>query len=144
MSEDRPGDRQPDAGAGAEQRIVVEVGNEYFPPGRTRVELQSDGRVLATNRLEGKEEREAGQVDPAVATRLIDVAGSDRVQRLKTSGRRGIPDEPRYLIQVDRGPERIVTLELWRSELEEQPELARLIAELERIAQENTGGRVAL
>ncbi len=125
-------------------RLVVEVGTEYFPPGRTRVELRPDGQVLATTRLEGREDRADGRIDPARATRLIEQAASDRVLRLRTSNRQGIPDEPRYHIEVYRSGERLLAVDLWRSELEQQPELARVVSELEGVVREVTKEQMVL
>ena len=144
MTEQQDGNPENRATPEATLRLVVEVGNEYFPPGRTRVELLPDGRVLATTRLEGREERADGRIEPARAARLIDQAATERVLRLRTSNRRGIPDEPRYHIEVYRAGERLLTLDLWRSELEQQPELARVVAELEEVVREVTKEQMVL
>ena len=144
MTEHQNGNGESQATPGATTRLVVEVGTEYFPPGRTRVELRPDGQVVATTRLDGQEDRADGRIDPARAARLIDEAASERVLRLRTSNRQGVPDEPRYHIEVYRAGERLLAVDLWRSELEQQPELARVVNELENVVREVTKEQMVL
>lgn len=130
--------------AEAEVRVVIEVGNEYFEPGLTRAEMWPDGRVHIVNRLEGEERKAESRADPELAARLIDQAGSRSVRELKIGEKRGLPDEPRYHIEVYRGGERIQVIDVWRSDLPEHRELADLISSLQTVVQRATDGSVLL
>lgn len=124
-------------------RVVVEVGNQYVEPGRTRVEVLPDGRTLVTNRLEEEERRFEGKLEPARVASLVEQASRDSgLQR--RADRLGLPDEPRYRIEAERGGERILAVDVWRSDLERMGGLARLVQELEGAAAEVSQGKAAL
>jgi len=124
-------------------RVVVEVGNEYHEPGRTRIEVHSDGRALASNRLEGKEDRGETNVDVAKIDQVVREAGPQLQRFQERRMRPGIPDEPRYHIEIE-GEGRRYAVDLWRSELEEIPTLHRLVRDLEEAAQRAVSDRLAL
>jgi hypothetical protein len=141
MAEQMTGNRATPATA---SRLVIEVGNEHFEPGQTRVELEENGQVQVRTRLEGKEDRADGRIDPARAARLLDQAVSNEILQRRGSDRHGIPDEPRYHIELYQADGRVLATDLWRSELEQQPSLGRLVAELEDIVREVTDGQMVL
>lgn len=114
--------------------VLVEVGNEYVDPGRTRMEVHGDGRVTVANQFEGKEKRGEGKVDVAQLGHWVEAAARE------TSGwadlrRRGVPDEPRYRIVASRDGRRLVDVEMWRSDVETLLTLDRLIKHLEKVAE---------
>lgn len=126
------------------QRLVVEVGNEHFEPGLTRLELGKDGHVMVLNRFEGKEPRYESRVEEPYAARLLTQAGSKALLSAPLGKRQGLPDEPLYHIALYRGQERIHTIRVWRSELPSQPELADLINALQTIVQQASNGQAIL
>lgn len=123
--------------------VIIEVGNEHFEPGRTRIEVQGDGRALVTNRLEGKDEKGEARVDLARLEPTLREAENQMPRVAQRSMRRGLPDEPRYHIELEREGRR-VTADLWRSELEEMPALHRLVRELEEVARRAVHDRLAM
>jgi hypothetical protein len=132
------------SGEGARLRVLVEVGNEYVEPGQTRIEVQPGGRTFVTNRLEGKEERGETTIDPAKLESSVSAALSQMSGVQARSTRHGLPDEPRYHIEVEREGRRVLSAELWRSEVEKIPSLQRLLRELEEAGQRAIDGRLAL
>lgn len=126
-------------------RVVVEVGNQYVEPGRTRVEVLPDGRTLVTNRLEEEERRFEGQLEAGRVASLVEQASREAgLQRQADRHRLGLPDEPRYHIKAERGSERILAVDVWRSDLERMSGLARLVQELEGAAAAASQGKAAL
>lgn len=128
--------------------IKVEVGNEYFRPGLTRLELSRDGRVIVVNKLSGEQAQHEGRVDPEYAARLLDQAVDPSITepllRAELGTKPGLPDEPRYRLEVYRESERIYTAQIWRSELVRYPAIASLIKALQTIVEETTHGKVIL
>ena len=132
-----------EAGARTGGRVVVEVGTPYLEPGRTRVEVLPDGQVLVSNQLEDETRQAEGKIDPARISRLVDDA-ADEVARRRLTDRPGLPDEPRYHIEVDRDRQQIIVADVWRSDLQSIPGVARLIRELEAAAKEVSDGQFIL
>lgn len=127
---------------GVNYRVVVEVGNEHFPPGRTRVEANSDGQVQAITRLEGEEFQTEGRFDPSE----IDRAAADIATNLvdQVDDRQGLPDEPRYHLTVYLDAERVRDITVWRSSLPNHHSVKHLIEVLNRVAQEISDGETTL
>lgn len=126
----------------ASYRVVVEVGNEYFPPGRTRVEAISDGQVRVTTRLEGEESQSEGRFDPLeIEQRVADITARPIEQ---DKGKLGLPDEPRYHLLIYRGSERVFDIEMWRSSLQDNPPIEQLVAALNGVAYEVSRGEAIL
>ena len=124
-------------------RVLVEVGTEHFEPGRTRIEVRADGRTLVTNRLHGKEDRGEVTMDVARFEPMLREARDQMPRVAQRSTRRGIPDEPRYHIELEQDG-RKYSADLWRSELEEMPALHRLVRELETVARRAINDRLAM
>jgi hypothetical protein len=131
------------AGTQTGVRVLAEVGNPYVEPGRTRVEVQSDGQVTVLNQLEDETQRAEGKVDPSRISRLVDESSPERFSRQMTE-RLGLPDEPRYHIEVERGGQQVLAIDVWRSDLESMPGVARLIRELDAVTKEASDGRFIL
>lgn len=127
----------------AERRLSMEVGNEALEPGRTRLEVAADGRVLVVNVLDGKLTRAVGEVEGQRATRVIDSLGESGMEA-DMPQRTGIPDEPRYRVELFRGSERIREFELWRSQIEEHRDLEEVFRELEVIVSDASGQAMVL
>lgn len=128
----------------ASYRVVVEVGNEYFPPGRTRVEAVSDGQVRVTTRLEGEESQAEGRFDPLeIEQRVADITARPMEQD-QDKGRRGLPDEPRYHLLIYRGSEQVYDIELWRSSLPDNPSIEKLVAALNGVVYDVSRGEAIL
>jgi hypothetical protein len=127
----------------APDRLEVSVGNAALEPGRTHVVLDSTGAVSARTELEGSDPRRAdAKLDPERATRMIATAG-ESAMRAREGKRYGLPDEPRYHFEVGDGPRR-QTFDVWRSELPDHPELARIVAALQEIVDEQARGEIIL
>ena len=128
---------------GSANRLQVTVGNEAFPPGRTRVDVDSSGRLLIVNEVEGSDtRREEARIDPDRARELTSIAGA-AVARVSESKRYGLPDEPRYHIEIGEGGSRH-SIDVWRSELAEHPELNRIVTELQAVLAEQVKGEIIL
>ena len=124
-------------------RILVEVGNEHLEPGRTRIEVRADGRTVVTNRLEGKEDRGEMTIDVAKFEPTLREARDQMPRSTQRGARRGIPDEPRYHIELEQDG-RKYSADLWRSELEQMPALNRLVRELEAVARRAVNDGLAM
>lgn len=123
--------------------VEVSVGTPAFPPGRTQVALEPSGRLLVASELEGAERRhEEAKLEPERARELIATTG-ETVARAREGKRLGLPDEPRYHIAWVEGDQRR-SADIWRSELKEYPEIARLIAELQQAVSEQVEGEIIL
>lgn len=128
----------------ASYRVVVEVGNEHFHPGLTRVEAISDGQVRVTTRLEGEESQTEGKFDPLeIEQKVADITARPMEQE-QDKGRRGLPDEPRYHLLIYRGSERVFDIEMWRSSLQNNPSIEKLVAALNGVAHEVSHGEAIL
>ncbi|CAN5141440.1 hypothetical protein BH23CHL1_BH23CHL1_15960 [soil metagenome] len=128
----------------ASYRVVVEVGNEYFPPGRTSVEAISDGQVRVVTRLEGEESQTDGRFDPSeIEQRVADITAG-HIDPQQDERRRGLPDEPRYRLLIYRGSERVLDIEMWRSSLPDNPSIEKLVAALNGVVYEVSGGEAIL
>ena len=126
-------------------QLAVEAGNEFFEPGLTRLELGQDGQVLVTNQLEGKQQQFEGQVDAELAASLIgQVRSSDALMNPELGQRTGLPDEPRYHFEVYRNDQRLLSRNIWRSELEEYPDLEKLLVVLQDITSRFSDGEIIL
>jgi hypothetical protein len=130
--------------ARGEVRIVVEVGNEHFPPGRTRLDLWPEGNCLVVNRFEQEEVRFEGRIAPQRASRLLDQATSGTFWRRKLGERPGLPDEPRYHLAVYLADAPVYRCTFWRSEYATDREIGVLIEELQAVVREVTDGRAIL
>jgi hypothetical protein len=130
-------------GSPGQSAVVVEVGNENFEPGRTRAELSDDGRLVVTNRLSGDEGKVELTIEPSRARELVANAAAAGVAGF-VSRASGIPDEPRYrIVVVERGSKAAET-ELWRSEVEEDEQLAKMVQELGSLVERASDGRFVL
>lgn len=150
-----------------DDHVVVEVGNDAFHPGRTRVELRADGRLLVSSRLRGTEERFESWLESDRALRLFDeltprVEGSEGESRVQLSqvvqnvvarilqgrSRRSVnppvPDEPLYHIEILRGSDQPQAIDVWRHEVPRYPELARALDDLNARVQTMSEGRATL
>jgi len=101
------------------EMLVVEVGNEEFEPGLTRLRLQPDGQVQIESRLSGKARRFEYKLSPDDAARLIKQSGAPELPLKGLGLKPGLPDEPLYQLGLYRGKELVQTLKVWRSELPE-------------------------
>ena len=126
-----------------ESRLEVSVGHEAFEPGWTQVVLEPSGSVQVVSRLEGTDTRRAeAKLDAERATGMLRAAEA-QIARAREGKRQGLPDEPRYHFEIRDG-ERRHSLDVWRSELSEHPELARLVAVLQEMLEERTKGEIIL
>jgi hypothetical protein len=128
----------------AQSRLVVTVGNEFFGLGLTRLELDNTGSVVITNRLEKDEKQIESRLDAAQANGLLDQAEAEMRGKTGLGERRGLPDEPRYHIEVHRGGQIVETITVWRSELVEHRELSALLRQLQGIVNKATDGTIVL
>lgn len=124
-------------------RLQVRVGNPAFPPGLTQVEVDAEGRLAVVTELEGRDTRRAeAKLEPERARQLLGAAEATAA-RVRGSDRLGLPDEPRYRFTFETGAGQM-TVELWRSELKEHPELGRVVSELQGALAEQVGKDVVL
>lgn len=133
-----------DVPAEGDFRLIAEVGNEHLEHGLTRIELRFDGRCVVINRCEGDEIDVEGHVDPQHAARLFKQATSEAFREARLGGGLGLPDEPRYRVEVHWGKEPMHTHYVWRSELTKHREVGGLVEALQEIVQKVTDGRVVL
>jgi hypothetical protein len=119
-------------------RVVAAMGNEHFEPGLTRLEPWLDGRCLVINRFEEKGMRVEGRIDPQRATRLLEQTTSGTFWRAKLGGGRGVPDEPRYLLEVYQGEARMHSCHMWQSECATHRDVGSLVAALQAVVKEVT------
>lgn len=138
---DRAGSDMTNAG---NVRLVVEVGNEYFEPGRTRLELDRDGQCIVTTRFEGEEARSEGRIDAQRAEAIIERATRAPFWDQPLGDAPGIPDEPRYELTLSGKDIRFKSVHVWRSELHEQPQGRQIISALQGITTEITDGQAIL
>jgi hypothetical protein len=131
-------ERSPDA-------ISVDVGTDGDLHGRTRMVLAREGGALETFR-DGKQDILRLDVSAAEAADIFEAAAQFRgpTSEVRTRVRRGIPDEPRYHITLRLGGAVRFDGELWRSEVEADPVLARVLARLQTIAYDRSAGRALL
>jgi len=130
--------------AAAATRIVITVGNEYVPPGRTVVAVNTDGSAEVTTVFEGEQQRATIKLRNSLVDSLFAEFGDGDRLKARESDRMGIPDEPRYAITVFSNGEELSSVWFWRSEVEKDPDLTRLMAELEKAISDNTQGEMAL
>jgi hypothetical protein len=133
--------------AGAQEgriRVVVEVGNESFEPGRTRADIGPDGQVALLSRLEGAETRAETRLEPERLTRLVDDFAAADQGVAREPGRPGLPDEPLYHIEVYRNDVRVNEMNVWRSQLQRSPGLSRLIQTLQELAERASDGKIVV
>jgi hypothetical protein len=124
-------------------RLEVSVGNESFEPGRTQVVLDSNGAVHVLSELEGSDPHRAeAKLDPERATEMIRAAGRS-VTGAREGKRYGLPDEPRYHFEIGGGEARR-SIDVWRSELPEHPELNRVVTTLQQVVDEYGKGEIIL
>lgn len=136
MTSSQPMDTTADSSA---SRLEVSVGNEAFEPGRTEVLLDSTGAVQVQQTLEGSDGRRAeAKLDPERATEMIRSA-EQNVATAREGKRYGLPDEPRYHFAVGGQ-----SVEVWRSELSENPELDRIVKTLQQVVDEHGKGEILL
>lgn len=139
MINDEPGTRM-DA---TMERLEVTVGNAAFEPGRTQVTLDTEGRVQAVMELEGsRAHRMEAKLDPERATGMLRTAG-ETMMKARRGKDYGLPDEPRYRFELGTGEGRQV-VEVWRSDLPDHPELEQIVAELQRVVDEQAKGEIIL
>ena len=130
-------------GAEPESRVEVSVGHEAFEPGWTQVVLDARGGVQVVSRLEGSDpQRAEASLDAERAAEMVRTA-EDHISRAREGKRQGLPDEPRYHFEISDG-ERRQSLDLWRSELPEHPDLERLVATFQEMLEERTKGEILL
>lgn len=130
-------ERSPDA-------ISVDVGSDAGLYGRTRVVLAREGGAIETFR-DGKHEVVRLDVGASDAADIFEAAAQFRpTTGMPSRGRRGIPDEPRYHVTLRLGGTVRFEGELWRSEIEADPILARVLARLQAITYERSEGRALL
>lgn len=80
--------------------VFLGVGNPYFPPGRTQVQLWPDGRLEAdTFTLEGVQS-DATTVEPEEAASLVSAFGEALEQIAGTPCWSREDDEPQYLLEL--------------------------------------------
>lgn len=124
-------------------RLEVTVGNEEFEPGLTQVALDSSGVVQVLRRMKGTDGCcEEAKLDGERASEMIRAAGG-AVRGAREGKRYGLPDEPRYHFEIGEGDSR-QGFDVWRSELEEHPELSRVVAALQQVVDEQVKGEIIL
>ncbi len=139
MVNEEPGTRMDEA----MDRLEVRVGNTAFEPGRTQVTVNADGQVQAVMELDGSRPRRMeAKLDPERATGMLRSAGAT-MARVRVGKDYGLPDEPRYRFELGTGERRKV-VEVWRSDLPDHPELEQVVAELQRVVDEQAKGEIIL
>jgi hypothetical protein len=123
--------------------IAVDVGSETDLYGRTRVVLGRDAGVVETFR-DGKHDSVRVELGATDAADIFETASQLRQRSEARAPRRPLPDEPRYRISVRLRGAVVFEGERWRSELEADPILSRVLARLQAIAYERTDGRALL
>jgi hypothetical protein len=127
----------------AMDRLEVTVGNAAFEPGRTQVTLHADGQVQALMELDGsRTHRIEAKLDPERATGMLRAA-AETMAKVRAGSPYGLPDEPRYRFELGTGDGRQV-VEVWRSDLPDHPELEQIVAELQRVVDEQAKGEIIL
>jgi len=126
------------------ERLVIEVGNPEFEPGLTRLQLEADGQVQIDSRLFKEESRYDYKLEQKEAAELFkrSLASPQAIEAVIS--RPGLPDEPRYNIEVYRGKECLQRMQVWRSDLPKMGELGAVIRILGQIADRASEGRALL
>lgn len=131
-------ERSPDA-------ISIDVGDDAGLYGRTHIVLAREGGAIETFQR-GKHDTIRLDVGPIEANEIFEVVAQFRAPPggMPRAPRRPVPDEPRYHVTLRLGGAVRFDGELWRSEIEADPILARVLARLQSIAYERTEGRALL
>lgn len=131
-------ERSPDA-------ISVDVGSDAGLYGRTRIVLAREGGAIETFRG-GKHDTIRLDVGATEAADIFEAVAQFRgpTSGAPSRGRRGIPDEPRYHVTLRVGGAVRFDGELWRSEIEADPILSRVLTRLQSITYERSEGRALL
>jgi hypothetical protein len=141
MTEQRAKDKETLKG---DLRVVVEVGNEHFEPGLTRLELLPDGQCIVINRFEGEEKRVKGHIDLQRAAKFLEQVTLGTIWKAKFGIGRGIPDEPRYRLEVYKGETLVHACHIWRSEWVVNRDIESLFKGFQDVVKEITDGRIIL
>jgi hypothetical protein len=124
--------------------LVVEVGIEAFEFGLTRIWLNAQGEVQIENRQNGKPRHFKQAIDPQEAADMIARVDTDELFLKPLGRKRGLPDEPLYHVQLDSDGTPVRSLRVWRSELRQLDDLARVIRNLQTIVNRASDGEVIL
>jgi hypothetical protein len=124
--------------------LVIKVGNEYLEHGVTQVQLTSDGQLQIANRSSGKEQSFEHQMPVKQAHQLLKMSSAPETQVKAPGLRRGLPDEPLYEVSIYQGKVLHQQIKIWRSDLEEYPEIAGVIQNLQQVIDESTKGKILL
>ena len=125
-------------------RLELSVGAEGFEPGRTRVLVDSTGRMQVLNTLEGSEPRRGEAVlGLSATTELVRTVGLT-AENGREGKRYGLPDEPLYHFEIRLEQEKVTSIDVWRSDLPTHPELERAVRLLQGLIYEQIDETIIL
>jgi len=121
-------------------RIKIQVGNENFEHGLTRVTLESDASIHIENirNLELKKKL-TERILAAKVEKAFEHIRTKDVFKLPKARTLGLPDEARYKLEIDG-----TTFEVWDGDVAANPQLDALLSLLKELVAQSTNGEVLL
>jgi hypothetical protein len=116
--------------------LWIGVGNPYFWPGRTQLELRTDGGLSAVTFGRFGTERSEGRVDRLRAAPLVDEWHHAVAVYVRTARMAPEPDEPLYQVELRAAERPVARLIRPRRQLLVSPPLCCLLTELRTLSTE--------
>lgn len=121
-------------------RVKIEVGNEGFGRGLTKVSLDAEGGFSVENiRRVRVEKKLPDRITASKVKQVFDTAQASDLFMLPNARTRGLPDEPRYKLDIDGRK-----FEVWDGDAGLNPKLKQLLSVLRELVSESTNGEVVL
>lgn len=117
----------------ADYELRCGVGNPFWPPGRTQVQIHASGSILLTTIVGDSVIRDSAMIDAADAWCVIRASAAALTAMRDKRLPRRLPDEPVYTFEIRRGAESLGGA-VWPERLVEAvPQLLRLLEKVREI-----------